>query len=165
MSGRNDSSKWLEETKLDAKILSEAYRLRIGELWWLNIVTVVAPAILSTLAAIFASLPQREGIVFSSIPLASELAGASAILIAIHKALKCDDFQAECLRLSQMYQSIAVSAGAALAGTGEQQSSRKEILATKLEVLTAGAKAQLPLRFVRKAKKILRESSRDEAAA
>ena len=90
---------------------------------------------------------------YLSLPLASALSGGAAVLMAVHKALKCDEYQAECLRLSQAYQSIAVSADSALSGTEEKQYSQQERLTNKLEILAESAKAQVATSYVSQAEK------------
>jgi hypothetical protein len=101
----SDSSKGLAQIKSQATILSEAYQLRLlGRLWWTNLILVVLPAAVATAAAIVAA--SLDGNAAGKMPLvAASLAGAAAVLTAIHRALKCDEYQAECLRLSQAYQS------------------------------------------------------------
>lgn len=153
----SDSSEWFDQTKSQATILSEAYRLRLSGLWWLNLVFVVMPAVLSTSAAIFAALPPGKGFVVFSLPAASALAGAAVVLMAVHKSLKCDEYQAECLRLSQAYQSIAISVNSALNGPEELRYSHQERLTNKLEMLVEGARAQLPTKNIRQAEEITGE--------
>src|ERR1035437_191570 len=100
VSGRMTLSKSLEEVRRRATVRSEAYRLRLlGPLQWANLVFMVLPATLATAAAVFAAGPNNT--------LGAWLAGASAVLTVVHKTLKCDEYQAECLRLHQRYRSIA----------------------------------------------------------
>jgi hypothetical protein len=86
----------LEEMKSQATILSEAYRLRlVGRLWWANLFLAVLPAASATAAAIAA--------LKNTYPyLTAGLAGGAAVLTAIHRALKCEEYQAECLRLDRL---------------------------------------------------------------
>jgi hypothetical protein len=149
----SETSKWLEETRSMATVLSEAYRLQLSEFWWPNLMFVALPAVLSTSAAIFAALPAGSRVLFS-LPAASVLAGSAAVLMAVHKALKCDEHQAECLRLGQAYKSIAISANSALMGSEELHEAHKERLTNKLEMLAESAKAQLPTRHIQKAQSI-----------
>src|SRR4051812_5395250 len=142
----NDTSQWLGQTKSQATVLSEAYRLRLSGLGQVNLIFMVLPAALSTAAAGFSALPRVS--IFSP-PAGSALAGTAAILLAIHKALKCDEYQAECLRLSQAYQSIAIAAESALLGPEGERDLHKKRLTDKLEVLTESVKAQLPSRCIR----------------
>ncbi|WP_174483482.1 hypothetical protein [methanotrophic endosymbiont of Bathymodiolus puteoserpentis (Logatchev)] len=44
----------------------------------------------------------------------SILAGSSAVLITTHRVLKCEEYQAECLRLSGAYHSIAIDVESAI---------------------------------------------------
>src|SRR4051812_26668458 len=93
----------LQEIRDRSRIYAEAYRLRlIGKLWWANLIFQVLPAALATAAAVFAAGD------FDNKKLAAWLAGASAVLTTVHKTLKCDEYQAECLRLNQHYRGIAV---------------------------------------------------------
>lgn len=151
----NGINEWLRQTEARATLVSEAYRLELSRLWWANLVFVVVPAVLSTAAAIVAALPEtktRDFAIFSlSLPPASAFAGTAAILMAIHKALKCDEYQAECLRLAQFHQSIAISAGSALARPEGERASHQERIAKRLEELTETAKARLPTAIIRRA--------------
>ena len=147
-------NKWLEETRSHAKLLSEAYRLEMTRLWWANLMFVVFPAVFSTAAAILAAVPEAKvGGLFGGwlLPPASILAGLAAILVAVHKALKCDEYQAECLRLSQFYRSIAESAGSALSRPEHERPSHQEQIAKDLKQLTESVKALLPTRIISKA--------------
>jgi hypothetical protein len=85
--------------------------------------------------------------------------------MTIHKALKCDEYQAECLRLGQFHQSIAISAGAALSRPEDERASHQERIAKKLEELTETAKARLPMAIIRKAEKITGTRLYDQSAA
>lgn len=147
----SEASQWLGQTKSHATVLSEAYRLRLSGLGQLNLIFMVLPAVFSTAAAVFAALPRFT---IFSLPAGSALAGAAAILLAVHKALKCDEYQAECLRLSQAYQSIAICAESALLGPEEERGLQMKRLTDKLEALTESVKAQLPTRCIRAAEKI-----------
>ena len=95
-----------------ASELGKAYKLQREGLWWPNLVTLVLPAILSTVAAIVVALPNQY--LIYSVPLGSILAGSSAVLITIHKVLKCEEYQAECLRLSGAYNSITIDVESAI---------------------------------------------------
>ena len=146
----NEINKWLEGTKLRAIALSEAYQLQLSKLWWANLMFVVLPATFSTAAAIFAALPPEK----DSLPVASILAGGAAVLMAIHKALKCDEYQAECLRLSQAYQSLAITAESALLGPEEERALHQKRLTNELEDLSKNAKAQVSTNFMSQTPKI-----------
>src|ERR1039457_2228964 len=113
VSGRMKLSKSLEEVRRRATVRSEAYRLRLlGPLQWANLVFMVLPATLATAAAVFAASSKTA-------PLGAWLAGASAVLTVVHKTLKCDEYQAECLRLHQRYRSIATLAESSLENEGK----------------------------------------------
>jgi hypothetical protein len=150
-------NEWLQQTEARAALVSEAYRLELSRLWWANLMFVVVPAVLSTAAAIVAALPEsktKDFAIFSlEIPPAAAFAGIAAILITIHKALKCDEYQAECLRLAQIHQSIAISAGSALSRPEDERASHQERIARRLEELTESAKARLSTAIIRKAEK------------
>jgi hypothetical protein len=152
-----DINDWLQETQARSRLISEAYRLALSKLWWANLMLVVIPAVLSTAAAIFAALPRAEAGTLAigtlSLPLASVFAGTAAILISIHKALKCDEYQAECLRLAQLHQSIALSAGSALSRPEGERTARQERIAERLEEVTESAKARLATKIMRRAER------------
>jgi hypothetical protein len=83
----------------------------------------------------------------------SVLAGIAAILVAVHTALKCEDYQAECLRLVGVYRSIAVDAEIALRSSRDH----KEELARLSEKLTSvieTASATVPEKYTIRAKKL-----------
>lgn len=153
-----DINHWLQETKARSGLISEAYRLELSKLWWVNLLFVVIPAVLSTAAAIVAALPPDKAgpleIGTLSLPLASVFAGVAAILMAVHKALKCDEYQAECLRLAQFHQSIVISAGSALSRPEDERTARQERIATELEEATKGTKARLPTSIMRRAERM-----------
>lgn len=143
----NDIEKWLEGTRSRCALFSEAYRLQLGRLWWANLLFVVVPAVCSTAAAIFAAIPDEKlRLTFGAwlLPPASILAGLAAILVAVHKALKCDEYQAECLRLAQRYQAIAEAAAFALSLPGEERVSLEKSIAEEMKALTDSVKARLP---------------------
>jgi len=85
------TSKWLERAESRAILLSEAYKMELRRLWWANLMFVAVPAVLSTAAAIVAAvtLPSGLSIFFVDVPFASVFAGLTAVLISVHKALKC----------------------------------------------------------------------------
>jgi hypothetical protein len=155
----NDINHWLQATKARSELIAEAYRLELSRLWWANLMFVVVPAVLSTAAAIFAALPRETAgsvtIGTLSLPLASVFAGVAAVLIAVHKALKCDEYQAECLQLSQFHQSIAISAGVALSRPEGERLERQERIAGKLEDITENAKARLATKIMRRAEQMI----------
>jgi hypothetical protein len=164
-----DTNDWLHATKIRAELVAEAYRLALSRLWWANLMFVVFPAVLSTAAAIFAALPQDAAGSLTlgtlSLPLASVFAGLAAILMAVHKALKCDEYQAECLRLAQVHQSIAISAGSALSRPESERAGHQQRIALKLEEVTEGAKARLATRIMRRAERVIGEKFYVQAPA
>jgi hypothetical protein len=112
---------------------------------------VVIPATFATAAAGFAAKASSSGTEATSIA-AAWLAGSAAVLTAIHRALKCDEYQAECLRLSHAYQSIAILADSALSNESEYA---VKAITSKLEMLAESAKAALPTAYIRKAEKLI----------
>lgn len=147
----SETTQWLGQTKSHATMLSEAYRLRLSSREQFNLIFLVLPAVLSPAAAVFAALPRFT---IFPLPAVSALAVAAAILLAVHKALKCDEYQAKCLGLSQAYQSIAICAESALLGPERERDLHKKRLTDKLEVLTESVKAQLPTRCIGEAEQI-----------
>jgi hypothetical protein len=143
---------WLQRTILEAKVLAEAYRLRlVGILWWANLGLIGVPAAFGTAAAAFAVAANgaADGKGWAAL-VAACLAGIAAFLTAFHKAFKCDEYQAECLRLSQAYRSIAIQADSILSNG----SSDLEDFASKLTALTESGKAPLPSSYIRKAEEL-----------
>jgi len=92
------------------------------------------------------------------LPPASILAGLAAILVAVHKALKCEEYQAECLRLAQSYQAIAESAASALSRPADERAARQERIAKELTELTSSVRARLPTRILHRADERFRKS-------
>ena len=154
----NSVNEWLEHTKAYATLVAEGYRLELSRLWLANVLFVVIPAVLSTAAAIVAALPEakaRDFVIFSlSVPPASAFAGCAAILMAVHKSLKCDEYQAECVRLGQYHKSIAISAASALSRPESERVAHQAQIAKRLEELTESANARLPTRIIRRAEQI-----------
>ena len=142
----------LEEVRRRSRVRAEAYRLRlVGRLWWANIIFMVLPATLATAAAVCAAGDYKN--------LGAWLAGSAAVLTAVHKTLKCDEYQAECLRLSQRYQSIATLAGAVLESEGKSEPdlpSAQKLIA-KFAELEESAAALLPESYFLAAERSLRD--------
>jgi hypothetical protein len=140
-----------EEIEREARVLAEAYRLRlVGRLWWANLSFVVSPAVCATAAAIFAAggadLIDPE----VSKALAAGLAGLAAVLSAIHKSLKCEEYQTECLRLGPSYEAIAVRADSAQVSPEQsdpQHDALKDLTET-FATLKQSAKAPLPDKYI-----------------
>ena len=147
-----DMREWLMFTREQATVLSEAYRLRlVGKLWWANVIFVVVPAVFGTAAAALAaaSSTSNDG---SRVTLAAAfLAGGAAVLTAVHKSLKCDEYQAECLRLSQGFQSVRIRTEAKLAESNPDPKAVSK-LAAEYARLTESATAVLPDVYIQKAK-------------
>ena len=139
-----------KEIEQEARVLAEAYRLRVvGRLWWANLVFVVTPAVSATAAAIFAA--GGAGIRADvSKGLAAGLAGLAAVLSAVHKSLKCEEYQAECLRLGPAYDGIAVRAEAAQAISKGNDPTDDELkhLTEKFAELKESARAPLPKKYI-----------------
>jgi hypothetical protein len=140
----------LQEIESRAGLLSEAYRDRLSSLWWANLVFVVLPATLTAVTAVLAAAnpPQRA----FGMPIASVFALVAGVLIAFHKGLRCDEHQAECLRLCQAYASIAIAAGSALSASVEKRAAEQDRLSVKMALVIESAKARLPLALFEKPK-------------
>jgi hypothetical protein len=152
VSGRMKLSKSLEEVRRRATVRSEAYRLRLlGPLQWANLVFMVLPATLATAAAVVAAS--------SKTIVGAWLAGASAVLTVVHKTLKCDEYQAECLRLHQRYRSIATLAESSLENEGKSDPDlpSPQKLIAQFAKLEESAAAVLPDSYIRDAEKSLRD--------
>jgi hypothetical protein len=152
---------WLEDTQSRCARLAEAYRLQLGRLWWANLCFVVCPAVFSTAAAVLAAIPEakvQESFGNWFLPPASVLAGLAAILVAVHKALKCDEYQAECMRLSHAYQAVAEAATYALSRPDNERGGLQEGLASELMTLTKRATTTLPTRILAAATQRFEES-------
>jgi hypothetical protein len=150
-----DTREWLMFTRQQATVLSEAYRLRlVGKLWWANVIFVVVPAVFGTAAAALAAAASSTSSGASRVTLvAAFLAGGAAVLTAVHKALNCDDYQAECLRLSQAFQSIRIRSEAMLAEHNSKPDPKGvSKLAAEYARLTESAKAVLPDVYIQMAK-------------
>ena len=151
---RVDMGEWLRAAGEEATVLSEAYRLRlVGKLWWANVVFVVVPAVFGTAAAALAAAASSTTSSDNRLTVvAAVLAGAAAVLTAVHKALNCDAYQAECLRLSQAFQSIRIRSEAMLADfTSNPDPKGVSKLAAEYARLTESAQAVLPDVYIRKA--------------
>jgi hypothetical protein len=143
----SENRAWFHETSSRAKAVSDAYRKRLGMLWWANLMFVVAPAVSATAAAILAALPPQPSPILG-LPLASVLAAAAAILTAVHKALKCDEYQAECHRLGQAYEAIAIDAHSVAAAPDAGADSAQARLTRELVDLTRNAQARVATSFL-----------------
>jgi hypothetical protein len=116
---------------------------------------VVLPAAGATAAAVFAAsagTAASSGNVASSTKFAlltpffaAGLAGTAAVLTAIHKALRCEEYQHECLRLSQGYRAIGVLAQSALS---TPRPNDLENITNRLTALTESGGAPLPSKYI-----------------
>lgn len=100
-------SELAKERAISAKTESEAYRVRLSEMQFYNWFTVVLPALLS----LFAGTNVFAEIAFFGIDwklLSGGAALLSSLLLAIHKARKCDEYQANCQVLIQAFSSLAL---------------------------------------------------------
>lgn len=141
-----------KEIEHEAKVLAEAYRLRlVGRLWWTNLLLVVLPAVCATAAAIFAAGGAGRNKDLSA--WAAGLAGVAAVLSAIHKSLKCEEYQAECLRLGSAYEGIAARADSAQAPPEQEDPRLDQLkdLTDRFATLKESAKAPLPDTYISKA--------------
>jgi hypothetical protein len=122
---------------------------------------VVTPAVGTAAAAIVAALPSEPRVFLGYfwMPLASVLAGGSAVLMAVHKSLKCDEYQEECLRISQAYEGLAVRLESARCGREDEREAQRVLLTNRLAILSQKAKAKLPRRHRAWAEKRYGETS------
>ena len=143
----------LNKLKERAFILGTAYQNGKDRFNLSNMFTLVLPAVLSSVVAIISAMKSPpDWFNVCSIPLESILAGSAAILITIHKVLGCEEYQAECLRLSNIFRSIAQEAEIAIYSSKElnvELSRLSDKFATELE----NAKATIPKRYMRRARK------------
>jgi hypothetical protein len=148
---------WLAVAEQEATVQSMAYAERLTSLSWLNLATVLLPALLSTAAAVVGAMSQPPIVTrLAALPLATILSAAAAVFITFHKSLKCDEYQTECRRLSQEYKAFSLSAGAALALPLEKLLDAHDRLSTQFAVVTKGANASVPYRYVERAWERLR---------
>ena len=146
-----DTREWLMFVREQVTVLGEAYRLRlVGKLWWANLFFVVFPAMSGTAAAALAAASTGDGGNKALTVIAAWLAGGAAVLSAVHRSLKCEDYQTECLRLSQGFQSIRVQTEARLAEPNPDPKAISE-LAAEYARLVASAQATLPNIYIYKA--------------
>ena len=155
------------EIEREARILAEAYRLRlVGRLWWANVAFVVLPAVCATGAAIFAAGAAGMNANKSS-GLAAGLAGLAAVLSAVHKSLKCEEYQNECQRLGPAYDAIAVCAETAQVSPEQEDPRFDELknLTEKFATLKKSARAPLPDKYITNAKEQLQTLSKARSHA
>jgi hypothetical protein len=113
----------LNRLKERSFILGAAYQFGRDRFAYSNMITLVLPAILSSVVAIFAAISNPpDWFMIGRIPLESILAGTAAILVTIHKVLNCEEYQAECLRLSNVFKSIAQEAEIAIHSSTDSNS-------------------------------------------
>jgi hypothetical protein len=145
----------LNEIRTRSATLSEAYRFRLLATYWANLIFMVLPAVFATGAAVLAAGKNSE-----LTTLAAWLAGTAAVLTVVHKTLKCDEYQSECLRLSQRYRKIATLADSVLSAEGrpapELPSPQKIIL--EFAELEESAKALLSDRYIHLAEEAIRKA-------
>jgi hypothetical protein len=147
------------EIEREATLLAEAYRLRlVGRLWWANLAFVVFPSVCAAAAAIFAAGGAGMNADLAK-ALAAGLAGLAAVLSAVHKSLKCEEYQNECLRLGAAYDAIAARAGSAELSPTPDDSKSDELkdLTEKVATLKENAKAPLPDKYITKARRSIAE--------
>ena len=142
-------------TKLKERsfILGAAYQYGRDRFAYSNLFTLVLPALLSTIVAVITALnPSPNWFDIGTIPGASVLAGSAAILVTIHKVLNCEEYQAECLRLSNVFKSIAQDAEIALYSSRDANDELSR-LSEKLALEIENAKATIPESCMIKARK------------
>ncbi|MEK6324464.1 MAG: hypothetical protein AABN33_22720 [Acidobacteriota bacterium] len=147
------------EIEREATLLAEAYRLRlVGRLWWANLAFVVLPSVCAAAAAIFAAGGAGMNADVAK-ALAAGLAGLAAVLSAVHKSLKCEEYQNECLRLGAAYDAIAARAASAELSPTPDDSKSDELkdLTEKMATLKESARAPLPDKYIAKARSSIAE--------
>jgi hypothetical protein len=154
----------LSELSLQAYELGKAWQLRRESFWWTNLATLVLPALLTTLVAIMSALPAFSEKRIAGLPLTSVLAGTAAILVSVHMALKCEEYQAECLRLTGAYRGIAIDAEFALRSSRDHKEELTR-LSEKLASVTETASATIPDRYKKQAKRDAKEEGYAKALA
>jgi hypothetical protein len=156
------------EIEREARVLAEAYRLRlVGRLWWANLAFVVLPAVFATGAAIFAAAGGTGEFVNKSRGLAAVLAGLAAVLSAVHKSLKCEEYQTECQRLGPAYDAIAEWADSAQISPEQDDPRFDELknLTEKFATLKESARAPLPDKYIKKARAQIQTLSKARSPA
>ena len=138
----------------DASIKSEAYRLRLSEMQFYNWFTVVLPALLSLFAGtnVFAEL-QLLGIDWKI--LSGGAAFASAVLLAVHRGRRCDEYQANCQVLIQAFASLGSRYKSLADLKPADILDRVEDLDREKAELLKNIKATLPQRTLKKARSTL----------
>lgn len=143
-------TKWLNKQAIESRVTARAFDDRLGFFWYLNLVTALLPAVLAGAATLVPLLPEASPTLFD-LPLAPLLSGTAVLLIAVHKALKCDDFQTECRRLGQGHLALAVAADAAVHLPENRIAHEFERLSVQLSELIKGAKASVPRSYIERA--------------
>lgn len=143
----------LEKLKERAFVLGVAHQCARERFTYSNVFTLVLPAVLSTAVAVMAAIPKasEEWILFESIPVTSVFAGLAAILVTIHKVLNCEEYQAECLRLSNIFKSIAQEAEISAYRSNDHDIELTR-LSEKLSLAIENAKATVPKKCITSAK-------------
>ena len=143
----------LTKLKERAFILGVVYQFGRDRFAYSNIFTLVLPAILSTIVAVFTALTNPPTFFdICSIPGESILAGLAAILVTIHKVLNCEEYQAECLRLSNVFKSIAQDAEISLYSSRDLNCELSR-LSDEFSLQIKNAKATVPEKYMTKARK------------
>ena len=143
----------LTKLKERAFILGVAYQYGRDRFAYSNIFTLVLPALLSAVVAVIAALSNPPNwFDLGTIPGASVLAGLAAILVTLHKVLNCEEYQAECLRLSNVFKSIAQDAEIALYSSRDL-SHELSRLSNKFTEKIESARATVPERCIVNARK------------
>ena len=98
----DETNKWLESVRLRSTLLSESYRYQLTQrLWWANLAFVVCRPFCQRPPPLWERSNRKSSCLFPAspkaiaIPAVSILAGVAAVLTAVHKALKCEEYQAE----------------------------------------------------------------------
>lgn len=84
---------------------------------------------------------------------------AASAITGLHAAFKCEDHQAECRRLIQVYSSLEAAYQAARAMPDPELQEKLRELEAKFDAALSGAKASAPVRFRRRAEDELTRSN------
>ncbi len=113
-----------------------------------NWLTIVLPALLSTFAGAVILADLGLGLGPGEAKLAAGLSALLAgLLTAAHRALKCDEYQAECQRLTQAYRSLDHWCDYARHLDDTRLTNECERILIRLNWLTESVKATLPDRY------------------
>lgn len=163
MNEPDNISAFLNERLRTCRENRRSYEIWLSHLAPRNLLTIVAPAVLSVIAG--STILAEPAFLGSDRgrTLAGVCALASAVLTAIHKALNCDAHQAECRRIKQAYSSLEVSYERLSFIPNEKLTEELIKLDSRFEQIRTGAGANPPDWCLTRAKRELstNKTSRD----